>query len=739
MQDNLSEKLNRTDSQNLVNSLGVDVDLYEPLTSKIGLRYTGSVIAKIYETGKTKDNLADYVLGNNLEIQEQFSAAAKMLYDLFGQNEKMFAEFLSLIALSQKYGLIDCISPVGENGLLKCLNRVDKLSFESMSKLKNIINLEKIKTELIDMFYKISVDEKTSQMIMFKMGLLARMVSACLIEDAKTKALNLLNPTLKVTFVAWDKLSDGFEKYLLNKNFAQHEVTTLRQTISDTCLKLSNIKKGIYKLVAPTGGGKTLSSLRFAINHAKHHNLERIIYVVPNFSTTEQITETIKIFLKSQKIEPQILAEYISNLDDDIIENWDAQIVVTTMNQFLNTFFGAGIGNTQRMSSLLNSVIIFDEIESLPINSIYMFNAAIAFLYEICGTSALLCTATQIILDRVKFPLTVSNLFTAPKFPDRTIVNNLFSGRKMSFGQIKELALKTRNCLIIVNTKESARNLWEYLKKNTNITIKHLSTNMCPQNRINTLAETRELLMENKPVICVSTQFIEAGADINFKSVIRAMAGLDSILLAAGKCNRNGKEKEPQNVYIVEIEDEDLTNLAEVRIASNCGRELISNHKSCNLDGKAMEAFYSSYLLKRQNEMIYRVEEGLEDDLFNLLSSNTVAVSAAMKLSITPNVLFNQAFFTASKNFSSADQLTRWVIVPYGKVGNSILKAIEKCEKKTKLKRLFRKIQRFTIELTKKDFESLRAKKKIYKVRSDLQVYVLDLKQYSSDYGIISE
>ncbi len=342
----------------------------------------------------------------------------------------------------------------------------------------------------------------------------------------------------------WQKLIDCFEQISFE---IKNDVDQKRCEISSSCRQRASDKQGLYYLTVPTGGGKIFSSLRFALHHAKEHELDRIIYVIPYTSIIDQnASEVAKIF---DSISREIVLEHHSNLVPEkdtyrnriLSENWDAPIVFTTSVQLLETFFGGGTRSVRRMHQLAKSVIIFDEIQTLPIKIVHMFNNAINFLTDLCSSTVIFCTATQPLLHEVEpskgaVPYSdameivdYSPLFDALK---RVKVQNCQkSGRWTEEDLTKrvKVLLQDKGSVLVV-TKANAKHLYESchgLSKN----VFHLSTNMCPKHRKTILDQVIDCLdpSNSKSVICISTQLIEAGVDVDFGAVIRCLAGLDSI------------------------------------------------------------------------------------------------------------------------------------------------------------------------------------------------------------------
>ena len=193
----------------------------------------------------------------------------------------------------------------------------------------------------------------------------------------------------------------------------RNEVDELRSQVSQSCLDFSTKQKGVYQLTVPTGGGKTFASLRFALHHAAEHSMDKVFYIIPYTSIIDQNAEEVRKIMedkdKNGNYLNKVVLEHHSNLTPDeethrqnlLSENWDAPIVFTTQVQFLEALFGSGTRSARRMHQLANSVIIFDEIQTLPVRCVHMFNVAIRFLVQTCGATVVLCTATQPLLDKV--------------------------------------------------------------------------------------------------------------------------------------------------------------------------------------------------------------------------------------------------------------------------------------------------------------------------------------------------
>jgi CRISPR-associated endonuclease/helicase Cas3 len=415
------------------------------------------------------------------------------------------------------------------------------------------------------------------------------------------------------------------------------------------------------------------------------------------------------------------------------------------------------------MHQMANAVIIFDEIQTLPIKCVYMFNVAVRFLVNNCGATVVLCTATQPLLDKVErktCSLTISDgqqivpdikkLFEAFK---RFEVYDRCNSGGWSTEEIKTLItgeLKTTgSVLIIVNTKKIAREIYQQCRDGVCARAYHLSTYMCPAHRIAKFKEMRKLLSKEKPVVCISTQLIEAGVDIDFGSVIRSLAGLDSIAQAAGRCNRHKKRATPGRVTIINPANEKIDSLKDIAIARQKAERVLEEYRKDPdyFDGdmlglKAMERYYRYYFYERADDMNYPVnsksEVGRTDDLFRLLSTNDLSVGEYERINKkAPPIPLRQAFMSAARTFQAIDSPARGIVVPYGEEGKRIINDLCSVNDIEKQYRLLKEAQRYSVNLFDNDWVKLA--QLIHEVQSGAGVFYLDERYYSEDYGLSEE
>jgi len=778
---------------------------------KVGLKEAGRTIGLLHDLGKTSSAFEKYIQSakglidpdsdDYVDVKEQkgkidhSSAGAQIIYRTLSKNGSegiIAAQVLSLCIASHHSGLIDCLLPDGKDNYTRRMEKPEEkthtveasscLTDNEEQKLIKLLSSEALVKQLIGKIKSLKENNDHQDTVMFKYGLLVRFLFSCLIDADRLNTADFEFP--KNTRIRnygkyhpWSVLVDRLNvkiKEFENKK-DKNDVDDLRNEVSQSCFDFATKPKGIYQLTVPTGGGKTLASLRFALNHAAYHNMDRVFYIIPFTSIIDQNADEVRKILEDRDINgkylDRVVLEHHSNLTPDeetkrqnlLSENWDAPIVFTTQVQFLETLFGSGTRSVRRMHQLANSVIIFDEVQTIPVRCVHMFNIALRFLVNNCGASVILCTATQPLLDKidpVQRSLSISQeqkmIQNEKELFQKLKRIEVFDVRKeidaWSVDEVVNLIeqeLKvTGSVLIIVNKKDSARSLYQKLSEKKFTEVYHLSTNMCPAHRLNVLNIVKDRLDKKQPVICVSTQLIEAGVDIDFGTVIRYMAGLDSITQAAGRCNRNGRREKIGRVYIVNPKDESLDKLKDIKIgagdADRVLREFNNNPEMFDNDRlgiKAMQQFYKYYFYNRSKEMSYPVTAdnaviGRADDLFNLLSLNSISVAEYKRVhNASSSLPLKQSFQSAAKAFHAIDSPTRGVIVPYGKEGEEIINQLCDAVMIEKQYKLLKAAQRFSVNLYPYELEDMGKKNAIREVQKDSGIYYMDYQYYSNKFG----
>jgi CRISPR-associated endonuclease/helicase Cas3 len=775
-------------------------------SSKIGLKEQGKLLGLLHDIGKASQEFEQYIKSSvgliNPDEDDYVDAAelkgkvdhstagAQLVYRTLTQNgseTRFVAQVLSLCIASHHSGLIDCISPEGKDTFSKRMDKGEekthfdevfgKLCDEVKEHLISRLQSKEFIQHLLERFKALKTVHDSQETLVFKYGLLVRFLYSCLIDADRLDTANFEMPgetTLRNygNYEEWPVLINRLNKKLAL--FKPAGISKIRQKISQTCYDFSDKPKGLYQLTVPTGGGKTLASLRFGLHHADKHKMDRIIYVLPYTTIIDQNAEEIRKILeerdKAGKYLERIVLEHHSNLLPDketakqkvLSENWDAPVVLTTNVQVLEALFGSGTRGARRMHQLANAVIIFDEVQTLPVKCVQLFNMAINFLVNNCDSTVVLCTATQPLLDKIEpksraLHITVEQQMVPNArqlFDDlkRVEVYDKTKIGSWSNEEIKELVaqkvVKSGSVLVVVNTKTSAREIYLQCKQIENVETYHLSTNMCPAHRMAVLEQVKAHLDDKKPVICISTQLIEAGVDISFSSVIRFLAGLDSIVQAAGRCNRHNEQYPALGeVYIINPAEETIEGLEDIRIGKEKAERLLDEFRNNPerfgnniLSMEAIEQYYQYYFYQRAKEMNYPVSSksvvGQEDNLFNLLSVNKVSVQEYARINKkAPGTPFKHAFMSGAKSFEVIETVTRGIVVPYGEEGKELRNQLCSVQELEKQYKLIRRAQRYSVNVFPDVLKRLQDRA-VHEVQKGSEILYLDERYYSDEFGL---
>lgn len=424
-----------------------------------------------------------------------------------------------------------------------------------------------------------------------------------------------------------ERMSRRIEAHLEHMESSSHDtpIQRLRKDIHHKCLAQAEIPQGIYQLNVPTGGGKTLSSLSFALAHARHHGMSRVIYVIPFTSIIDQTSRIFREVMRplNEEIGMECVLEHHSNLAPDkdmqrvrlMSENWDSPLIVTTNVQFFESLFSNKPSSCRKLHNIVNSVIIFDEAQSLPSHLLAPCLEAMKTLEKDYGCTLVLCTATQPALEyKEEFPI------GWPAEELTSLLGREFEHRlehAMQRVKLKHLGemdqaellehwktLGNESALFIVNTTREAQALFDVFSIQTSVHIVHLSARMCPAHRENAIETAKKDLEQGEPLVLIATRVIEAGVDISFPVVYRACAGVDSIAQAAGRCNRHGEKADKGLVFIYESQDFPIPNrLVDVREATAATREILAvNPEADLLSPETANLFFRTYYNNRKNQ-----------------------------------------------------------------------------------------------------------------------------------------
>lgn len=447
----------------------------------------------------------------------------------------------------------------------------------------------------------------------FQLQFFVRMLFSCLVDADYLDTEACLNkekagwrtgyPELKVLRECFWKRFDA----LRERADPALNVNQQRERVLQDCRDAALNEAGLYSLTVPTGGGKTLSSLAFALEHAKTHGKRRIIYVIPFTSIIEQNATVFRDMLGDD-----VVLEHHCNFIPDqsdwktrlASENWDAPVVVTTNVQFFNSFYANKPSKCRKLHNVADSVVIFDEVQAIPVERLKPCLEVIKELSENYGVTSVLCTATQPAIEysdqfqsglkvRDEIVGNVPELFSSLRRTEESFIGVLDND------ELSERLAMESQVLCIVNTRRQALEAFEALPESGgNI---HLSALMYPAHRTAKLAEVRRRLNDGLPCRVVSTQLIEAGVDVDFPCVYRTVAGIDSIAQAAGRCNRNGKHETLCPVNVFEFPEE--SSGSAFRMAAQSALKLFEKFRGNFTTPECVHAYFADYFWKNEQFM----------------------------------------------------------------------------------------------------------------------------------------
>lgn len=774
---------------------------------RCGLSHVMSLCGILHDMGKNKQKFDDYIHANDSVKQRMrgtvahASTGAKYIYEMHHEsstNTKYMVEMISY-AVAAHHGLFDCVDiehidlfsrklrdvedyeKACRNAGQEYLNKyeLDIIFAESANEFRLVLNKVKtlfdgMKTMVLSKHTKDKTKAKEilSDCKLFMLACLQRLILSMLIDsdwEATSDFMDLVDTLSKQsefnTREIFEKAGENFAAYMRKKKNSirvselagkEKEIFDARNSLQDECIRFAKYPAGIYCLPIPTGGGKTLSSLAYALEFCRQHpETERIIYVSPFISITEQ---NAQVFREAVGNDQWILEHHSSVIRNEETEdedyrnskfsrydiNWEEPFICTTFVQFMNTLFSDKSESVRRMHRLINSVVIIDEVQSMPLKCVHTFNYMINFLNAVCNTDIILCTATQPTLAEAECPIyysepkcMIENVADWFRKFERVKVYTPELGQKYTFeslgNEIVEQTEKYRSILVVLNTKSAVRKLYDILKAR-NINTVYLTTNLCAEHRSDKIASIKETL-ENKQenIVVISTNLIEAGVDISFEYVYRSITGLDSLAQTAGRCNRNG-ELQCGIIYLINLEGENTGNMVELRQNARVTENVIYQYN--NSDGSEsllmprwMDEYYREVYFSASDKMNFPIEK-IDMSIIELLSRGFIPEQKKNCL--------NQAYKTAGQAYRVIDDYSFGVIVPYKK-GAEIIEAIQETSDVTDIKAYIRQAQRYTVNVREsqlKKFDGL-----IQPVSDKIpNLYMVAAHgAYNSDYGITPE
>jgi len=823
--------------QSLQTHLTETSEIAKLLAAKLDLDQAGELLGLMHDFGKYSRKFQKYIHDEtglfNPDLDDEEStpngskvdhstAGAQWVYRelrKFGAAQgigELFGQMLGLcIASHHGEGLIDCLDGEGNPKWIERFNKTDELTHlteceqnadEAVQQKARELAGENLIRSLLKAVKPILSDQTTNSKIKeFYLGCLTRFLFSCLIDADRINSSDFEREAQKevrrlTEKPDWQSAIDKLETHLASFE-NRYPIDEIRRKISDDCLKRAIDSQGIYTLTVPTGGGKTLASLRYALHHAQKHNLDRIIYIIPYTSIIDQNAEEVrKIYCldlkeddngefhscrKCSECEKWVL-EHHSNLEPEkqswqdklLSENWDKPIVFTTMVQFLDAWFGGGTRGARYIHPMTNSVLIFDEIQTLPMKCVHLFCNVLNWLTAFGTSTAVLCTATQPLLSESglqNFPEEKRESIAARgllKQPAHAEIMGTDEQREELYKKLSRVEIRFNekaggwnvqeagaflleqfqtapSCLFIVNTKKWAQELYQYCK-GQNVppeALFHLSTHQCAAHRKAIFDTIKARLKNKQPVICISTQLIEAGVDISMACVIRALGGLDSIAQAAGRCNRHGEKEGKGQVWVLNLQEQDFTRiLPDIQAGKTHAERVFSDFVGQDiLQPEAMKRYFEYYFYQRSDEMVYQIGTKGEDNLLNLLSDNCRNKGASDKKRgmLKNNILraydfyplLMQSFKSAGRAFQAIDAPTRAVIVPYGE-GRDLIASLCGEWNPKEMYCTLSKAQRYSVNVFPNVWKQLQENQALQEVQAGLGIYYLKDGHYTDEYGL---
>ncbi len=753
----------------------------------IGLGSLGAVCGLLHDMGKYSHAFQTYICGAAEGESaprgsvDHSTAGALYLEECLSKEEteaRCVAESLEYAVLSH-HGVTDCLGTDGKNFLFRRLQKNrEELEYSSAKELFIQSGLAEKVQKLQDgaakewraVFAKIKdldIKSEGNRQKAFITGLLERTVLSALIDadwrdSAEFDCAVRRKRTVKNDMsLLWTELNVNAEKYISEKqkNADCTPVNAVRAAISERAKRAgTDGSDGIFRLSLPTGAGKTLASLRYALHYAKKANKSRIFYVAPLLTILDQNAQEIERAVGREDCvlvhSSDVVREDGTERDEryrELTENWDSPVIVTTLVQFLNTLFSAKSACVRRMHALANSVIILDEVQSVPLKMTKLFNAAINYLAWVCNCSVVLCSATQpnskctsaqLIGETELFSLTEEEkaVFERTRLIDDVTATGI-SAEELADRIADD---KSASILLICNTKKQATEIYMRLNRrfsgDTGVELTYLSAGMCKRHREKALERIYALLNEvnagaKERLVCVATQVVEAGVDVSFECVYRVYAGVDNIAQAAGRCNRNGEFGRICDVHIVKLNDENLRGLKEIKMSQDATLSAAYD-MPLSLSDECISKYYEKLYAGKNNYLSYETKDGLL--LYDLLSLNSLAASSAEK----KNFCFNQSFKTAGEAFSVFDEDTVTAIVPYDDEAKNYIAELcgEKCRYDLAyLNFVLQKLKPYTVNLYSYQVKMLEQSGGIYRPKYIDGVNILQSFAYDPQTGVTTE
>lgn len=667
-----------------------------------------------HDIGKYSHEFQRRLEGKNIRVDHS-TAGAKEVRKLFHHEFELVGILPAYIIAGHHGGLENYGSRV--NGLCQRLQRTDIPDYSGY--------LNEIRPELFTTRpFKLKSKKESGG---FCFSFFTRMLYSCLVDADSLDTEKFCSPeksSVRGKYESFGLLTEKFNAHMqkIQSDAKDTPINRERQEIFDQCVRAGSLPPGIFSLTVPTGGGKTLSSMAFALEHLKVNNLKRIFYVIPYTSIIEQNAEVFRNIFGWQNV-----LEHHSNFDPAAVEtddtdtgkeslrlateNWNMPIIVTTNVQFFESLFSNKRSRTRKIHNLAKSVIILDEAQMLPTKYLLPCLAALSELVRNYGATVVICTATQPrlgdLLDKNDRPREIM------QSPDR-LYETFRRVKVTNLGPLSDAELSARltghpQVLCIVNTRNHAKKLYDAIRKNGNCY--HLSARMCPAHRRKKIAEIKARLREGRECRVISTQLIEAGVDIDFPVVYRTMTGIDSIAQAAGRCNREGRLPEKGEVFIFKSTEPYGKATSWQSLVAEVGEMALAGSKDPLSLATVSDYFGRLYHFKGNDGLDEKnILHNLEEQAGNL----------------------SFPFETIADDFQIIDEGTRDLIIPYDNHAKMKIEELRAAEFPGKF---FRELQGYSVSIYPNEFSEMERENRIEAIAE--RFYMLrSCEDYSDETGL---
>lgn len=713
----------KSDWQRLIDHLTRTADLAEQFGRDANLAELAYIAGLVHDLGKYSTEFQQRLEGKNTRVDHS-TAGAVELYRLFkGTPHEALVSLLAYCIIGHHSGMPDYGGETDLPGDGTLVARM-KATLPDYSAYLSELDLKELQFPS-----KVHI-RPVKKNLGFSLAFLTRMIFSALVDaDFQETEEFILGKKPRGEYDEIETLCNRFNQYLAQFANPNNSVNRKRTETLQACLAQAEHHPGFFTLTVPTGGGKTLASMAFALNHAAANKLKRIIYVIPFTTIIEQNAAVFKNILGEENV-----LEHHSNFDWEKMrrqftelpdsetsnvyiklklaaENWDIPIIVTTNVQFFESLYANRSSRCRKLHNLAKSVIIFDEAQMLPRDYLYPAMFAVWELVTNYGASAVFCTATQ--PNLAQFLPNGTNITELAPNPEKLFA---FYRRVevVNLGKLDDTELLNRlndhkQVFCIVNTRRHAKGIFDGLLPEGGF---HLSTLMCPAHRTETIAQIRECLASGMMCRVVSTTVMEAGIDLDFPVGYRALAGLDSINQAAGRVNREMSLKQAK-LFIFEPDSTYVKRLPKF-IAQNVevALSVLRDYRNEPISVAAIQAFF---------DRLYSLKDKQDFDYKNILG--------CFKKS-QPNHL---DFATAAENFQIIEDNTLSIIIPYNQEANQLIEELKTTPFPSST---LRKLQPYTVSIYAQEFDALSSKGAIETI-ADKYPVLCDMKLYHPKTGLV--